>query len=566
MNLSEKQIKAMKKDFRNFAHVIWMHLGLPPLTPIQNDICVYLQHGGRRIQVSAFRGVGKSYLTAAFVCWLLWKNIETKVMIISAGRDRADAFAIFVRNIIRDVPFLKHLEPDKSLGERATQNVFDVHGCKPSGSPSVKSVGITGQLTGSRADVIIADDIEVVSNSATHDLREKLARLVTEFDAVIKPDGRIMYLGTPQTELSLYNVLYTKGYDMKIWCARVPNEKQAETYGAKLAQIVRDMMLTREFGTTTDPARFSDEDLAERELSYGRSGFALQFMLDTSLSDGDKFPLKINDLVISSLHNKLPVEIYWSNNPVQCLASLPNVAIAGQKFFAPEKVEDVRREPQLTILSIDPSGRGKDETGYTVLQLLNGNIFVPKFGGLIGGYTDESLDALAHIAKAYKVNKIVVESNFGDGMFSQLLKPKVSKVYPVEIEEVRATAQKELRIIDALEPIMNQHRLIFDPKTIVEDYETARANFSPDKAPQYMLFYQLSRISKERGSLKHDDRLDALAQGVKYFLDYLDVDQEMQTNIRKEEMQDKMLQDFANEWLEEHGSSNGNTIRLWRNR
>ena len=562
MSLSDKQVESMKKDFRNFAHVIWIHLELPPLTPIQNDICQYLQNGGDRTQIIAFRGVGKSYVTAAYVCWILWKDIEKKIMVVSAGRDRADAFAIFVRNIIRDVPFLKHLEPDKSKGERATQNIFDVSGVKPSGSPSVKSVGITGQLTGSRADVIIADDIEVVSNSTTHDLREKLARLVTEFDAVIKPEGKIVYLGTPQTELSLYNVLYTKGYDMRIWCARIPTEQQASNYGAKLAPVIRKFMLTMQEGCSSDPLRFDDEDLARRELSYGRSGFALQFMLDTSLSDGDKFPLKINDLVISSTAGKLPEEIYWSNSPLNVLKDLPNVAMAGQKYYAPEKLSDERSDPQMTILSIDPSGRGKDETGYTVLQLLNGNIFCPKFGGMAGGYTDESLKGLAGIAKAYKVNKIVVESNFGDGMFTQLLKPFVSRIYPVDIEEIRVTSQKELRIIDALEPVMNQHRLIFDQKTIQDDYDSARLSYSPDKAPQYMLFYQLSRLSKERGSLRHDDRLDALAQGVKYFLDYLDVDQEFQKNIRKEESVDRLLSGFQNDWLDEHGG-NQNTIRLW---
>jgi hypothetical protein len=563
MKLSDKQVKSMKSDFRNFAHVIWLHLELPPLTPIQNDICKYLQHGGERTQIVAFRGVGKSYVTAAYVCWLLWKDNEKKIMIVSAGRDRADAFAIFVRNIIRDTDFLKHLEPDKAKGERATQNIFDVAGVKPSGSPSVKSVGITGQLTGSRADVIIADDIEVVSNSTTHDLREKLARLVTEFDAVIKPDGKIVYLGTPQTELSLYNTLYTKGYDMKIWCAKIPNEVQATNYGAKLAPLIRTMMKTQEAGTSSDPLRFDDEDLAKRELSYGRSGFALQFMLDTSLSDGDKFPLKISDLVIASLNDKLPEEIYWSNNPLQVIKDIPNVAMAGQKYYAPEKLSDERTAPQMTILAIDPSGRGADETAYVVLQLLNGNIFCPKFGGMNGGYTDETLGGLANIAKSYKVNKIVVESNFGDGMFKQLLLPHVSKVYPVEIEEVRVTAQKELRIIDALEPVMNQHRLIFDPKTIQEDYDSARMAYSPDKAPQYMLMYQLSRLSKERGSLRHDDRLDVLGLGVKFFLDYLDVNQEQQKNMRREESTDRLLQSFADDWMDEHGGQK-NTIRLWR--
>ena len=141
-----------------------------------------------------------------------------------------------------------------------------------------------------------------------------------------------------------------------------------------------------------------------------------------------------------------------------------------------------------------------------------------------------------------------------DGMYTKLLAPHVSRVYPCEIEEVRATAQKELRIIDALEPVMNQHRLIFDKKCIQEDYDTAREHFSADKAPQYMPFYQLSRLSKERGSLRHDDRLDALAQGVKFYLDYLDVDQETQKKMRSEESTDRLLQKFQNEWMEEHGS------------
>lgn len=149
-------------------------------------------------------------------------------------------------------------------------------------------------------------------------------------------------------------------------------------------------------------------------------------------------------------------------------------------------------------------------------------------------------------------------------MFTQLLKPHVTRIYPCEIEENHVTAQKELRIIDALEPVMNQHRLIFDAKTIQDDYDSARAAYSPDKAPQYMLFYQLSRLSKERGSLRHDDRLDALAQGVKFFLDYLDVDQAFQKNIRKEESTDRLLQSFTDDWMSEHGGNNQNKIRLWR--
>lgn len=563
MPLSNKMIKAMEKDFRNFCHYIWKHLDLPPLTPVQNDIAHYLQHGPKRLQVSAFRGVGKSYLTAAFVCWLLWKDKEKKTMVVSAGKDRADAFAIFVRNMIKNTPLLKHLEPDKSVGERSTQNIFDVRGCKPSGSPSVKSVGITGQLTGSRADVIIADDIEVVSNSATNDLREKLARLVTEFDAVLTPTGRVIYLGTPQTELSLYNTLYQRGYEMRIWTALVPTEEQASAYGAKLAPFIREMMLEKPAGVTTDPLRFTDEDLAERLLSYGRSGFALQFMLDTSLADGDKFPLKVNDLIVSSVNDKLPTEIYWSNNPVLKLKDLPNVAMAGQNYYAPESHKNASlAAPEFKVMSIDPSGRGKDETAYSVLHMLHGNIFVPKVGGMLGGYTESTMKQLCEIAKKYKVNQIVVESNFGDGMFTQLLKPHLARIYPCAIEEIRQNQQKELRIINTLEPIMNQHRLIIDPKVIQEDYDTAMANFPPEKAPQYMLMYQLSRLSKERGSLKHDDRLDSLAIGVQALLDHLDVDQATRAAQEKEAALDRALDKFRDDWFDEHGTYN-QSLKLW---
>jgi len=561
---SEKYIRAMKKDFRNFAAHIWKELDLPPLTPVQNDIAHYLQHGPKRLQVSAFRGVGKSYLTAAYVCWVLWCDNELKIMVVSAGKDRADAFAMFVRNLIKEVPLLKHMEPDKTKGERSTQNIFDIRGCKPSGSPSVKSVGITGQLTGSRADIIIPDDIEVVSNSATHDLREKLSRLVTEFDAVLKPDGRVMYLGTPQTELSLYNILYQRGYDMRIWTALVPTEKEASGYGARLAPFIRDMMGTRDAGLTTDPLRFTDEDLAERKLSYGRSGFALQFMLDTSLSDGDKFPLKISDLIISNVGQKLPSEVHWTNNPLLKLKELPNVAMGGQNYYAAQALAKVSlRPPEMSVMSIDPSGRGKDETAYSVALMLHGNIFVPQAGGLKSGYEDATLIELCNIAKRHKVNKIIVESNFGDGMFTQLLKPHLGRIYPCDVEEVRQNQQKELRIIDTLEPLMNQHRLIVDPSVIQSDYDTALSSFEPDKAPQYMLFYQMARLSKERGSLKHDDRLDALAIACKYFLDILDVDQALRAKQKKEEELDASLDRFVDEWYEDNGGTRNQGLKLW---
>jgi hypothetical protein len=269
-------------------------------------------------------------------------------------------------------------------------------------------------------------------------------------------------------------------------------------------------------------------------------------MLDTSLTDANKYPLKINDLVISAcLEDKLPVEVMWSNSPLNKMHDLPNVALAGQLWYGPEPITASYLPYAMSVMAIDPSGRGEDETAYAVGKLASGNIFCPEAGGMQGGYSDETLIALCHVAKRHKVNKIVVESNFGDGMFTKLLTPHLNRIYPCSVEEVRQNAQKELRIISVLEPVMNQHRLIFDPRVIRSDYETAMERYRPDEAPKYMLFYQLARITKERGALKHDDRLDALAMMVQYFQDRLDADQHTEASRRKDEAWAKELETWV---------------------
>lgn len=162
---------------------------------------------------------------------------------------------------------------------------------------------------------------------------------------------------------------------------------------------------------------------------------------------------------------------------------------------------------------IDPSGRGKDETGYAVVKILNGVLFLVAVGGLRGGYTPESLATLASVAKDHKVNLIVVESNFGDGMFTQLLKPVVNRVYACTIEEDHSVGQKERRIIDVLEPVLNQHRLVIDEEIVKADFK--------EEHTDYQFLAQLTRITIEKNALRHDDRLEAVAGAVKYWVEFM---------------------------------------------
>jgi hypothetical protein len=531
------------KDFRNWLYLVWKHLGLPEPTPIQYDIALYIATGPRRRGVEAFRGVGKSFITAALATHRLILDPQTKIMVVSASKERADAFSIFVKRLIQEMPELAHLKPK---GDQRNSNIaFDVGPATADQSPSVKSVGITGQLTGSRANLIIADDVETPGNSQTEDQRQKLRELVKEFDAVLKPGGEILYLGTPQCEASLYNELCNRGYEFRIWPARYPDQKQLVSYGSKLAPfIVKKLEEGAEPGRTTDPRRFSDIDLAEREGSYGRSGFALQFQLDTSLSDALRYPLKLADLIVMRVNGDVgPSKVVWAGSPENTAKDLPMVGLSGDRLYYPMDIQKPWSEYTGAVMSIDPSGRGKDETGFAVVKYLGGTLYVPEAGGVDGGYEDEALTKLAKIAAKHKVKCILIESNFGDGMFAKLFSSVLQRIYPCTIEEVRSSIQKEKRIIDTLEPVMNQHRLVIDEELIRED-------FRGTEDPKRQLFYQMTRITKEKGALAHDDRLDALAMAVGYWVESMAQDADTARQSVEERLLDEDLARFMEQFTD----------------
>ena len=525
MEWTEEQIAKAKADFRVFIYMVWKMISLPDPTPIQYDIANTLQNlPNDRFIIEGFRGVAKSFITCAYAVWTLWRDPQKKVEIVSASKDRADANAIFIKRIIYTLPFLAHLKarPD----QRDQQNLFDVGPAVPDISPSIKSVGISGQLTGSRADLLIADDVEVANNSGTQTQRDKLNEAVKEFDAIIKPGGQIVYLGTPQNEMSLYNELQQRGYKCRIWTVLYPESlSEREFYGDRLAKIIADKYDENPdlyAGKPTDPRRFDEEEIYKRRLSYGKAGFALQFMLNTNLSDQEKYPLKVQDLMIANMSlDEANLKWYWSNDRQLRINDLPCVALKGDYFYEPQGRSSEVYEYTGTVMAVDPSGRGKDETSYAVVKYLNGYLFVLEVGGTREGYSDSTLRQLANKAKMYGVNEIVVEGNFGDGMFSKLFAPVLNAVHPCRITEVKNYAQKEARIIDTLEPVMMRHKLIVHKQVIIDDYQIY------ENAPAYSLIYQMTRLSRDRGALAHDDRLDALCMAVAYWLEVMDRDEEL---------------------------------------
>lgn len=530
-----------------FLFIVWEHLGLPKPTKIQLEIAHYLQHGGKRTIVQAFRGVGKSWITSAYVLWCLLRNKDEKFLIVSANKQRADDFSTFCHRLINDMPILWHLSP--SSQHRSSKLAWDVGTCKPAHAPSVKSAGIFGQITGSRATKIIADDIEVGNNSNTQDMREKLIHTVAEFNSILVPEGHtsITFLGTPHTEESLYNHLHAeKGYLRRIWTGRVPKVGKIDNYYGCLAPSIEERYFKGDFWKPVDIQRFSDTDLKERQLSSGLSNFMLQFMLDTTLADLERYPLKLSDIIFMNTNPSLaPVIIQYGSSKDQQIRDLRNIGFTGDKYFKPMFMSPEWAAYEGSVMYVDPSGRGKDETTYAVVKQLHGNLYLTAAGGFTGGYEENTLIGLSKIAKKEKVNKVICEDNFGDGMFTKLFQPILNRYYPLcSIEEDKAFKQKEVRIIETLEPILNQHKLVVN-KEIIER-ELAELEKDEKKLP-YLLFYQLTRITKEKGCLKHDDRLDAVAGAVKYWTEYMSRDSQKAAK----QWQEKQLINHAHNFLDE---------------
>tara|TARA_R100000700_G_scaffold103_2_gene212 strand:- start:435 stop:1172 length:738 start_codon:yes stop_codon:yes gene_type:complete len=214
-----------------------------------------------------------------------------------------------------------------------------------------------------------------------------------------------------------------------------------------------------------------------------------------------------------------------------------------------------------TICSVDPSGRGSDETTASYISQKNGFLYLHEMRAFRDGYSDTTLLNILKGCKKYNATTLLIESNFGDGIVAELFKKHIQVTKQnIFIEETRANVRKEDRIIDSLEPVLNQHRLIVNRSVIEWDYASNKDE-APEHRLMYMLFYQMSRMCREKGAVKHDDRLDSLAQGVKYFTDALSISAEKQIQIRELEEWNSMMDDFI-----EHPESATNHLVLGMNR
>ena len=566
------------RNFKEFAELGMIYLGFN-LSEVQADMSEFMQYGQAKRMIQAQRGQAKSTLAALYCVWRLIIMPNARILVVSGGEKQASDVALLIIRIIMNWSILCWLRPDASKGDRTSASAFDVHYSLKGidKSASVACVGITANLQGMRADFLLADDIETQRNSMTQTEREKLLLLTKEF-AAICISGEIMYLGTPQTKDSVYRSLPQRGYDVRIWTGRYPTNEELERYGIGTAvapmilnRLLQDPTLQSGGGITggrgkpTDPDYINEDILQEKELDYGDEGFALQYMLDTTLSDELRTKIKLSDmLVLGCGKESAPERLEYTADPSKLFKDTKlNEALVGSRMYWASGVSDNYIPFEHRLMTLDPSGCGGDELSFAIGAATNSYIYLLSTGGFTGGVTEQNMNAIITLMVQYDLKVLDIEQNMGHGTVALLFTGQIQKLmnwcktkdgqidnilddcgltYIQMLEKLRgigvseyySIGQKERRIIDTISPITRRHKFVVTAQAIEDDWQYClrhpahlRKNFSA--------FYQLGSITYDRGSLIKDDRADCIQRVVEVLKGYLAVDDEKAAQKRTEQ-------------------------------
>lgn len=220
----------------------------------------------------AFRNSGKSTIVGLFCAWVLWVNPATRILILSADHELAKKMVRNIKRIIEMHPLTKELKPSKK--EEWASDRFTVVRSTQLRDPSVLARGLTSNITGCRADLIICDDIEVPKNCDTSLKRTEMRTKLSELDYILTPGGIMLYIGTPHTAETIYNT-----------------QKDGFLNGFHTLKIP----ITNRMGKSNWPDRFSETKIESIKKRSGPNKFASQMMLEpVSITDSRLEPKKIS--------------------------------------------------------------------------------------------------------------------------------------------------------------------------------------------------------------------------------------------------------------------------------
>lgn len=551
-------VTRLYEDFGFFLEeTMWYYYNFGP-SWVQLDMADWLQNGPSRRIVIGYRGLAKTTITEIYVLWRLFRNKDIKIVLISKAASHARNSLKAIRAMIDSVPFLRKLVPVVRVGYRDSSEAVDVGDCQIIKDPSLAAFGIEGQITGTRPDLIIADDIETKQNTITAANRQTLKEGQEEMENIVNVGADIVMLGTYHHTDTLYHKLTKVPEHVQGDKARPPYAIRAYPYlypvpGETIKHIAPEVVRRlREGeakpGTPLWPERHTLADLDGKAISSTTR--AMQYQCRTDLGEKERFPLRQENLIVFDADRKIaPVNIAWGRRNGDGSTELDIDPIGfedhlyGPAFFAD------KWKPYTSIKAqLDSAGNAKrdgDKTALAIAGELNGYIYLLAVLTFDGGIArTETLEAIVLALRDYGARELHVETNFGGEALITLIRPIIQKHsvqvdgngnssdrrYPegwhCAVEGHHVTTMKEGRIIDTLGPITGAHRLVV----------------TPEIARNQRLMYQYTNIVRERKCLAHEDELDAVEGVCSQFIAVLDQDAAKAEAITNEEKRQAELE------------------------
>ena len=191
-------------DFRAFYEAVvgepmptWQHALLPILTPMDTHKLTVDEMQQTVDLILAPPGHGKTTLLSAYAAWLIGRNPNIRILVVSYAEDNAVSLLNFIEGFLRTDAFISafgNLIPrERSNWGSTRRTVLRSTNLKDA---TLTAVGILGGNVGHRIDFILGDDIVTFENSRTPAMRNTMWRRFTStIMGRLEPYGRIVIIG-----------------------------------------------------------------------------------------------------------------------------------------------------------------------------------------------------------------------------------------------------------------------------------------------------------------------------------------------------------------------------------
>lgn len=449
MSPKHSKFAISEADFKLFL-ALWNQrqgLGTPD---IHFRIANWLEHawhsGDKNLLLMAFRSSGKSTLVGLFAAWLLYRRSELRILVLAADMALAKKMVRNVKRIIERHPLTGHMRPDKP--DQWASDRFSVKRMMERRDPSMMAAGVGSNITGSRADVVICDDVEVPNTCDSADKRAQLRERLSELSYVGEDQSATyLYVGTPHSYYTIY--------------ADKPRTEIGEDAPFLKGYTRLEIPLLDAAGDSIWPERFGAAQIAHMKRQSGPNKFASQMMLrPVNIAEGRLDPNLLRRYDFNLEYDKALGTLFIGKTKM----------ISASAWWDPAFGAAGGDRSAVAVLFADEEGN------YYLHHL-----------AYISTRSDHETDeatqqcrAIAQIAKAHYLPSLSVETN-GIGKFlPAILRNELARAHtPCRVQEASSSRAKDIRILEAFDAVMAARRLFVHGSVFQTPFMTEVSEWRP---------------------------------------------------------------------------------------